>query len=250
MRPLASTLACILAACASARGPSLMRLAGNQDATYRIDRHDGLNGTAVVIGADGVLLTDYHVACKGRPEIEVEVTVGGGEPVKHRARVMACDEADDLAVIRIDRTFGRVVVLGSPGDIFDGDPIYHVGYPYALGQVVGRGYVMNRDFSDKKLKVRHALLLDAPDGRGTSGAGIFDARTGKLVGLMLMAVGIGPPGQPPEMWVRVATRVDAIRRFLDRAGIPYLTEFDKDDYGSAAMEAAPEPVTIAVACGP
>lgn len=250
MRLLLLLIAGVIAACASPRRPTLARLIGNQDATYRIDRHDGLTGTAVVIGADGVLLTDYHVACKGKPELAVEVTVGDSEPVKHRARVVACDETDDLAVIRIDRTFSRVVVLGSLGDVFDGDPIYHVGYPYALGQVVGRGYVMNRDFSDRKLKVRHVLLLDAPDGRGTSGAGIFDARTGKLVGLMLMAVGIGPQGQPPEMWVRVATRVDAIRRFLDRAGIPYLTEFDKDGYGPAASSTAPEPVTIAVARGP
>lgn len=254
MRPaiLPLFLAIFALSCAAppVRGPSLPRLIRNQEATYRLDRLPGGNGTAIVLSHDGYLLTARHVACHDKPDLRVIVTEGESMAVTYHARVVVCDEENDLAVVKIDRTFEHAVVLGDLEDFYDGDPIYHIGYPYTLGQVVGRGYIMNRDFSDKDLKVRHVLLLDAPDGRGTSGAGIFNGRDGKVIGLMMMMVGIGPQNQPIEMWVRIAVRVDAIRRLLDQARIPYLTEPELSaGTGPASFEAAPTPVSIVIVPG-
>lgn len=210
----------------SHRGPELPKLLENQDATHRVDILPGGHGSAVVINPDGYLLTCYHVAGDGSVPLSISIAEGDGTSVTLTARVVAYDQKLDLAVIKVDRHFDYPVILEDIGNVHDGNEVYNVGYPYFFGEIVGRGYIMKKAYSHGDLHLDNVIVVDMPDGPGTSGSGVFSAKSGKLVGIIKMMIWVGRPGVPPTV-IRILTGVDDVKKFLDRAGVRYLTDADQ-----------------------
>jgi S1-C subfamily serine protease len=194
------------------------------EATHRLDLGNGGHGTAFVLTHDGTLLTCWHVI-DGQNNPTVSISVDGAPAATYVAKIVKSDEKRDLAVLKIDRTFESVVVLGSDADVTELDQVYLVGFPYYFGELAARGYVMAKGYGyvneKRKIKIEDALVVDIVNGHGTSGAGVFLVRDGRLIGMMRSFNFVWPEGYP-FMVVRLVTPVDQIRAFLDEVGVPYL----------------------------
>ena len=107
------------------------------------------NGSGVVVSADGLVLTNYHVAGNA---LRITATLTSGEVLD--AKVVAHDPLTDLSVLRLvppapGRAFAAAE-LGESDDLEVGDPVLAMGNPLALSSSVSLGIVSNprRVFTD------------------------------------------------------------------------------------------------------
>lgn len=230
MTALAVTLAGCASTGAAVRGPELAHLQENSASTYRIDILPAGHGSGTVISADGHILTAAHVVTDDEdekaPPRKLQIVIdeeGKTSPTTYPATVVALDRKEDLAVIKVERHFANPVILEDERNLHAGDRVYNVGYPYAFGDMIGRGYVSKMHFtlsSKSGIDINDALVMDIPDGPGTSGCGIFAESSGRLVGVMRLMFWV-QHGNVPPMVVKVATPVSHVVRFLDKNKIPY-----------------------------
>ena len=223
------------------RGPELRRINDNRRATYRLDVPFEGHGSGTVVSHDGHVLTAAHVAVAAASGLEITIEEGNGVIQTYPAQIVAIDVDHDMAVVKIDRHFDRPAALEDPDAVHPGDAIYNVGYPYDFGEMVGRGYVQKTGFDltedDGTAAIQDAILVDMPDGPGTSGSGIFLARSGKLIGVMSMALWAGGDEQPATV-TRVLGSVRYARALLDECGVRYLTSVPPLPTDPATAQAA------------
>jgi S1-C subfamily serine protease len=224
-----------LGGCATAgsavRAPELAHLQENSAATYRIDILPAGHGSGTVISTEGHILTAAHVVVNdddGKVERKIQIVIdedGKSMPTTYPATVVALDKKEDLAVVKVERRFANPVILEDERNLHAGDRVYNVGYPYAFGDMIGRGYVAKMHYTlktGKGVDIDDGLVMDIPDGPGTSGCGVFAESSGRLVGVMRLMFWV-QHGPVPPMVVKVATPVSHVRRFLDANKIPYVT---------------------------
>jgi serine protease Do len=111
-------------------------------------------GSGVILTADGLILTNAHVASPRA--VDIAVTLANLERV--HAKFIGWDHWTDLAVIRIDLEEVKRRHLkfthaefGQSGKLFPGETVYAVGTPHGLTRTVTRGIVSNtsRYFEDQ-----------------------------------------------------------------------------------------------------
>ncbi|MFA6603832.1 MAG: serine protease [Patescibacteria group bacterium] len=218
---------CLPACAFRQHGPEVFKIQENRQATYRLDSPFNGHGSGVVVSREGHVLTAAHVAVAG--DLEITIEEGGGIIQTYPAELISLDPDHDLAVVKIDRHFDHPAVLEDPAVVHPGDEVYNVGYPYSFGEMVGRGYVQKLDYGltkdDGTVVIQDAILVDMPDGPGTSGSGIFLARSGKLIGVMSMAFWMSNGDIPPTV-TRVLASVEYARKLLESSGVQYLTSAD------------------------
>jgi serine protease Do len=169
--------------------------------TVRIGTGDGGMGSGVVWSADGLIVTNSHVA---RTE-EVEVALWDGREL--RATVASRDPRRDLAAVRIEAQGLEAAAAGDSAALRPGAVVVAVGNPlgfagamsagvvHSIGQLPGMG---------RQRWIRANIRL-AP---GNSGGPLAEAR-GRVVGINTAVVnGLG-----------VAAPVAAVQDFLER-GVP------------------------------
>ena len=136
------------------------------DAVVRIDvreiafeagtrRYTASLGSGVILSADGIVLTNAHVASPRA--IDLNITLSNLERVS--ARLVGWDHWTDLAVLRIDmeqvRRRGWELAHAELGDskaLYPGQVVYAVGTPHGLTRTVTRGIVSNKNryFEDSR----------------------------------------------------------------------------------------------------
>jgi S1-C subfamily serine protease len=210
----------------TSRQADLAHLARNRLATFRVDIVPRGHGSGIVVSKEGHIVTAYHVVDDAK-RLEIIMVEADGSIKTYEAKVTAVDKANDLAVIKVEARFTQPAVLAKPEDIHPGDAVYNIGYPHDFGEMIGRGGVMrtgwNEDFDDTK--VRDAVLVDVKDGAGTSGSGVFDANSGKVIGILTLKVWVDG-GRTPATVVNALQNIKYVRQMLENAKIPYLSEFE------------------------
>jgi len=135
-------------------------------------------GSGVVIGEDGLILTSAHVVA-GAVEVRVRRLSGREET----ARVIALDEASDLALIRADGTVYRPVSFAPAGVPTAGAPVFIVGNRDDRGPEIGWGRIGPRRCVRVGARpIEFWAEVEAPIGPGDSGGAILNA-AGELVGV-------------------------------------------------------------------
>ncbi|MGQ0843607.1 MAG: S1C family serine protease [Sporichthyaceae bacterium] len=143
------------------------------------------SGTGVVIGKDGTILTNAHVAGDG----DLSVTFSNGRTV--RAKLVAQDRQTDLAVIRAEGVDDAVPIsLGRSGDLTVGQTVVAIGSPLGLSGTVTTGIVSalrrpllpQRNAGGDQESVIDGIQTDAPINPGNSGGALVDLG-GNLVGI-------------------------------------------------------------------
>ena len=145
----------------------------------------GQNGVAVSTGSgfiiteDGFVVTNQHVV-DGNGSITVITTDGTEYP----AKLVGADDANDVALLKVEAQGLRPVKLGSSEDLIVGDQVAAIGNP--LGELTSTltvGYISakERDVTTDGFAI-NMLQTDAAINSGNSGGPLFNMR-GEVIGI-------------------------------------------------------------------
>ena len=165
-------------------------------------------GSGVVVGGDGTILTNLHIV-DGAERIGVQLSDGS----LHPGRLVGTDPETDLAVLRVDAGLLPALALDAAPPLRVGDVVLAIGNPFGVGQTVTQGIV-----SATRRRVaggsawQDFVQIDAAINPGSSGGALIDP-LGRLVGVTTAvlqrdggAQGIGF-AIPAELLARVVPRI-------------------------------------------
>ncbi len=170
----------------------------------------GFRGTGFVVGDGTLLATNFHVLPSAAdlevgPALMVMVSRSAEQSMLRRARVVATDRQRDLALLKLEGPALTPLQLEDPGAIREGQSIALMGYP--IGGTLGFSAVTHRGIvasmttsalpaaSAQSLDPRtvrrlrdgnnlEVIQLDATAYPGNSGGPVFDADTGRVLGIV------------------------------------------------------------------
>lgn len=139
--------------------------------------------------APRTLLTATHCFEVG-PGVKVSGLLVDGKPVlveKHET-----DGADHSLVVLRHASFTKHRPLKPSATLYTGQEVELHGWPAGYGKLYRRGVVAGQE---ERVKAGYtAWLLDLNGGQGDSGAGLYDTKTGALVGVVSY-LSTGAPGE-------------------------------------------------------
>lgn len=158
------------------------------------------SGVTLTAGRDGrsIIVTAAHLLTPQAVQTVYVAPLGSGERVE--ARIIAIDEANDIAVLEAGAMTGTALLLKTEARL--GDNVWVVSFPWGgRGTVVGGAVSQIRAGNEAGFPVAGPVgLIDAAVSYGTSGGGVFDARSGKLVGIVrsYRTAKLSLPGTPAQ----------------------------------------------------
>lgn len=162
--------------------------------------HRWASGVAVA-GGDGrtLILTAAHLLVPQTAQTVYAILPGSGARVE--ATVLGIDEKSDVAIL--EATLANVAPVGLQTAGRLGDTVWVVSFPWGRRGTVVSGVVSQIIAGDAETRIPVSGpvgLIDAAVSYGTSGGGVFDARTGQLVGLVrgYRTAKLALPGTPQQ----------------------------------------------------
>jgi len=140
-------------------------------------------GTGIIISSDGDVVTNAHVV---EDSTEVRVVLNG-ETEPRKARVLAADAGNDLALVRIENVTGlTAATFADPASLAVGDQVVAVGYALDLdgGASVTSGIIsaLNRTMQNEDGALNALIQTDAAISAGNSGGPLINME-GHVVGI-------------------------------------------------------------------
>ena len=139
-------------------------------------------GSGVIVNAAGIVVTNTHVIkASGETEIRVALT----DKREFDARVVAQDEKNDIAILKIEGGDGHFPFLAfEDSDSLEvGDLVLAIGNPFGVGQTVTSGIVSALARTEIGASDAQVFIqTDAAINPGNSGGALVDM-SGKLVGI-------------------------------------------------------------------
>ena len=137
-------------------------------------------GSGFVITSDGYILTNYHVI-DGVEDLKVSFADG----TTYDATLVGGEEANDIAVLKIDATGLQTVVVGNSDDMKVGQQVVAIGNP--LGELtftLTAGYVsaLDRNITMSDGNTINVMQTDAAINSGNSGGPLFNTY-GECIGI-------------------------------------------------------------------
>ena len=145
-------------------------------------------GSAVVISADGFLLTSAHVVDRAR-SVRVALVDGRDLP----AKIVGADPLSDLAVLRAEAGDLTPATLGDADRLRVGQLVVAIGNPYGFTWTVTAGVVsaLGRSLPTRPGRVvENVIQTDAALNPGNSGGALADGRA-CVVGINTAVAGVG-----------------------------------------------------------
>ncbi len=139
-------------------------------------------GSGVLISRDGYILTNHHVIeGAGR-----QILVLTNDRKQYKAEVIGSDPSTDLAVIKIETSDARPIVIGNSDHVNVGDWVMAVGNPFRLRSTVTAGIVSaigrDVDIIMDRMRIESFIQTDAAINRGNSGGALVNTM-GELIGI-------------------------------------------------------------------
>lgn len=159
-------------------------------------------GSAVIVSADGYLLTNNHVVAS---KDNIRAVLWDGRTTD--ATVVATDPDTDLAVLKIDVDHLPFARLARDQSLQIGDVVLAIGNPFGLGQSVTMGIVSALGQERLNLGVasyEYLVQTDAAVNTGNSGGALVNAE-GELVGINTAMFGRGRGAEGISFAVPVET---------------------------------------------
>jgi putative serine protease PepD len=189
-----------------------------------------VQGSGVIISADGRILTNNHVVADAANGGDLQVTFSDGDNAD--ARIVGRDPATDLAVIQAQDVSGLdPATLGSSADLHVGDTVLAIGSPLGLNGSVTSGIVSALDRSitlggesqgspfgnrgtPQTTASINAIQTDAAINPGNSGGPLINA-DGQVIGINTAIASAsdlgGVGGQSGNIGVGFAIPIDDAR---------------------------------------
>ncbi|MDQ5897656.1 MAG: serine protease DegQ [Pseudomonadota bacterium] len=135
-------------------------------------------GSAVIVSADGYLLTNNHVI-ENADQIEIGLLDGR----RVAAKVVGTDPDSDLAVLKVALAGLPAITFGDNDALQVGDVVLAIGNPFNVGQTVTSGIVSAIGRSGLGLNTfENFIQTDAAINPGNSGGALVDIN-GQLLGI-------------------------------------------------------------------
>jgi len=138
-------------------------------------------GSGVIISPDGYILTNYHVIERAS---RIRVMLSNEET--YEARVLAGDEVNDLALIKIDAEKPLPAVqFARDDDLILGETVITLGNPFGLAHTVTVGVLSAKNREARyngQVLYRDILQTDAAVNPGSSGGPLLNI-DGELIGI-------------------------------------------------------------------
>lgn len=135
-------------------------------------------GSAVIVSADGYLLTNNHVIEQAD---EIEIVLADGKHVG--AKLVGADPDSDLAVLKVEATALPAIVFGDQLAPQVGDVVLAIGNPFNVGQTVTSGIISAIGRTGLGLNTFEDFIqTDAAINPGNSGGALVDIN-GRLMGI-------------------------------------------------------------------
>src|SRR3989337_63325 len=162
-------------------GPFFGRLFGER---FNIPRERIQNslGSGVLVGSDGVVVTNNHVI-QGSGEAEITVALADGR--EFPAKLILKDEQTDLAVLRLDAEGVQFpsIEFSDSDSLEVGNLVLAIGDPFGVGQTVTSGIVSALARTQVGISdYQFFIQTDAAINPGNSGGALVDM-DGRLAGI-------------------------------------------------------------------
>jgi len=137
-------------------------------------------GSGVIISADGLILTNYHVI-EGASKITARLADG----TEYEATVSGSDSDTDIALLKIDGKSLKFAAMGNSDALVVGQEVVAIGNPLGeLGGSVTNGII---SALDREVEIGGELMnllqTNAAVNPGNSGGGLFNL-AGELIGVV------------------------------------------------------------------
>lgn len=137
-------------------------------------------GSGVILSADGIVVSNYHVV-----GMATDIRVVLNDRREFTARVLLGDEQSDLAILKIDAPDPLPFLdLRDSDSVEVGELALAIGNPFGVGQTVSSGIVSGLARSGGSGGRGHGYFIqtDAPINPGNSGGALVDM-AGQLIGV-------------------------------------------------------------------
>jgi Do/DeqQ family serine protease len=160
-----------------------------RDSPFRVpleERKTSL-GSGVIIGSDGVIVTNNHVIEHAR-----QIAITTADRRRLQARLVGTDPATDIAVVKVDARGLPTLSWGDSSRVQVGEYVVAIGNPFQLNQTVTMGIISATGRSNVGIvDYEDFIQTDAAINPGNSGGALVNLR-GELVGINTAI--IGPSG--------------------------------------------------------
>ncbi len=138
------------------------------------------SGSGFIVTSDGYIITNYHVV---EDSDSITVSLYSGE--SYEAAMIAYDESNDLAILKIEAEGLTPVILGDSDNLNVGDPVVAIGNP--LGELTFSLTAGNISAKDRKVTMSSNLTMnllqtDCAINSGNSGGALFNMY-GEVIGV-------------------------------------------------------------------
>ena len=138
-------------------------------------------GSGVILSADGIVVSNYHVVGQAT-DIRIVLT----DRREFSARVLLADEESDLAILQIEGADEDLPALRyrDSDSVEVGELVLAIGNPFGVGQTVSSGIVSGLARSGVAMGNARGYFIqtDAPINPGNSGGALVDVN-GALIGV-------------------------------------------------------------------
>lgn len=163
-----------------ANDPFFQRFFGDRFSSAPRERIERSLGSGVIVGADGVIVTNHHVV-----DGADEITVALSDRREFAAEIILNDEKTDLAILRIKTGGEKLPTLKfSDSDSIEvGDLVLAIGNPFGVGQTVTSGIVSALARTQVSGQdYQFFIQTDAAVNPGNSGGALI-GMNGELIGI-------------------------------------------------------------------
>lgn len=166
--------------------------------------HDGRgeimgSGSGIMIGKDGYILTNNHVASGGH---FYSVRIEDEEEIYQTDEVIKYNPVLDLAIIRIERKLSPLPIYRGTKKLVRGQKVVAIGSPLGLFNSVSDGIISGF----RRIDEVDMIQFTAPISHGSSG--------GAVLNMMGEVIGISTAGMDNGQNINLAVGYESIRNFI------------------------------------
>jgi len=219
---------------------------GGQSTTVTEGRIERIFGSGFVVSTSGDILTNDHLIKRCR---SLQVHAGDQEPLK--AAVVAKDNENDLAVIRMERPWGRPASLRADNPLQTGESVWVLGYP--LTGLLAPELNITQGIVSATAGVRgdpKKVQITNPIQTGNSGGPLVD-HSGNVVGVVagkLNSLKLAQlTGELPQN-VNFAIKLEPAVRLLSAARVAFQRSSSRDPVESVELVRGAKNYTVLIEC--
>ncbi len=152
---------------------------------FGMQSSSAVSGSGFIISEDGYIVTNYHVI-EYAVQQNSPITVMMYDGTKYTATIVGTEQANDIAVLKIEATGLTPASFGNSDSLHVGDTVYAVGNP--LGELefsMSTGHVsaLDRVITTEEHEAINMFQFDAAVNPGNSGGPVYNT-LGQVVGVV------------------------------------------------------------------